>query len=405
MKRLVMCSKFRLDGLEIGFHVPTIPNSRVITTLGRQGDLVFRNQTISKNHAAFEFYPQTNEIVLCVQSTNYSGVKVQMLGSSEAMTGDCPLVYGTQYAIHIGPCIFALHWNSYGPDAAVALEKSTGAGYLKAMGRAHRLNTFNRPTVINTSEHRLMHPPLPIIKSTVCELKHLRRTLGYGAFGSVYMTVDAVSRQFVATHVIDFLGYNTQDTTNIRIYMPLRRGTLMDFVAKETHTPKLLQKYMLPQMLSALAWLSFNNMCHRDVKPQNILYDRTPGSSPFLFQLANLGSAFPAGISRGMCGTEGYMAPEVVRDGIHTPKMDVWSMFITLVDVHDPEQSASLTQVSMIEFARRGRMLFPGLSDMGHEDPDCRASADQILIRNFNGWGLPDTQTVVQPSVVGSEPS
>lgn len=179
----------------------------------------------------------------------------------------------------------------------------------------------------------------------------------------------------------------------------------MEFVAKETHTPKLLQKYMLPQMLSALAWISFNNMCHRDVKPQNILYDRTPGSSPFLFQLADLGSAFPAGISRSMCGTEGYMAPEVVRDGIHAPKMDVWSMFITLVDVHDPEQSASLTQVSMLEFARRGRMLFPGLSDMGHEDPDCRVSADQILIRNFNGWGLPDTQTVVQPSVVGSEPS
>lgn len=170
---------------------------------------------------------------------------------------------------------------------------------------------------------------------------------------------------------------------------------------KKDMLSQILQKHMLPQMLSALAWLSVNNMCHRDVKPQNILYDRISGSPPFMFQLADLGSACVTGIRTGKCGTEGYVAPEVAQDVIHTPKMDVWSLFITLVDVHYPEKSASLTQVSMLEYARKGRMEFPEFSDMGHEDPECRASAAQILTKNFQGRGLPSTQTVVQPSVVG----
>lgn len=205
------------DGLEIGFHVPAIPNSRVITTLGRQGDLVFRNNTISKNHAAFEFYPQTKEIVLCVQSTNYSGVKVRMLDGSEAIIGDCPLVYGTPCEIYIGPCAFALTWILRGPDAAVRMEQFTWTCYSTAMVRANCLNVFNRPTVINSSEHRLLHPPSPkVIGSKAHELRHLRRPLGFGAYGAVYATVDAVSRQFMAVKEIRLDLYDKEGSEGIR---------------------------------------------------------------------------------------------------------------------------------------------------------------------------------------------
>lgn len=91
-----------------------------------------------------------------------------------------------------------------------------------------------------------MHPPLPIIKSTVCELKHLRRTLGYGAFGSVYMTVDAVSRQFVAVKEIRLDSYDNERSEDIR------DDTMMEIKALEMlrhvsslHPPRMTDLFRL----------------------------------------------------------------------------------------------------------------------------------------------------------------
>lgn len=169
--------------------------------------------------------------------------------------------------------------------------------------------------------------------------------------------------------------------------MPLQRGTLMDFVDKEKPSTFTLERSMLYQMLRALTWLSSRNMCHRDVKPQNILYGKGEGGKGFLFQLADFGLAGEANVSFGRIGTVGYMAPGVLAHGLHTPKMDVWSLFITLVTANNWRDPVRFPKLSMLETARLGKKTFPNFAEMGDEDPNRRASAVGMVVENFKRQG------------------
>jgi serine/threonine protein kinase len=78
-------------------------------------------------------------------------------------------------------------------------------------------------------------------------------------------------------------------------------------------------------MLQALDFLDSHNQCHRDVKPENILYSDM-GQKKYLFQLADFGFACDASQALGPCGTFPYMAPELYytsRSYVKRPKMDV----------------------------------------------------------------------------------
>lgn len=118
-----------------------------------------------------------------------------------------------------------------------------------------------------------------------------------------------------------------------------------------------------------------------------ILYDKEEGREGFLFQLADFGLAGEANISCGRIGAWGYMAPEILEDGLHTPKMDVWSMLITLVTANNRRDLGRFAKRSMLEIAELGRKTFPNFVEMGDEDPNRRASAVRMLIKNFNRRG------------------
>ena len=68
-------------GLEVGYHVPSIPGAHIITSLGRKGNLILpespRGNPMSGIHVAFEFNPATKLIVLSVRSKRPSSVDFQ----------------------------------------------------------------------------------------------------------------------------------------------------------------------------------------------------------------------------------------------------------------------------------------------------------------------------------------
>ena len=151
---------------------------------------------------------------------------------------------------------------------------------------------------------------------------------------------------------------------------------------------------LLHQMLKALDCLAFNNLIHRDVKPENILFTLQP-STGYLFQLADFGLCNDVAKAQTKAGTEEYMAPELRKDPDHaqTAKADVWSLFVTLAFIHDAsgyrrkklKTDKEITQAAVDAVHEPGFAL---ISDMVEINPIKRASATQMLLKLYKGEGL-----------------
>jgi len=100
-------------------------------------------------------------------------------------------------------------------------------------------------------------------------------------------------------------------------------------------------KHLAGSMLSALAHVHSRGYMHRDVKPENVLIDTTGR-----FILGDCGAAVQVFQGRlyQMCGTPGYLAPEVLNGGHYNELIDLFSLG------------------AMMHLCICGRRLFPGQS-------------------------------------------
>ena len=176
--------------------------------------------------------------------------------------------------------------------------------------------------------------------------------------------------------------------------MGLKEGTLESLVESTDKPPASVPDSVFPQMLQALDCLAWNGIIHRDVKPANILYISQPDGQ-YQFQLGDFGLCNRAISAVTRVGSPPYMAPEMFHKGVQTSKVDVWSLFVTMlwtlnvgefrhhcnrfephVNVWDAISSASkLDPVSKIQ-------------EMAIHHPEKRASAAQMLVKWYNGQGL-----------------
>ncbi|ODV95353.1 hypothetical protein PACTADRAFT_41952 [Pachysolen tannophilus NRRL Y-2460] len=82
------------------------------------------------------------------------------------------------------------------------------------------------------------------------------------------------------------------------------------------------------QILLALGYLHDQDIVHRDVKPENVLYLDKSDSSPIV--LADFGIAkklsTPDQLLTSMAGSFGYVAPEVLKGTGHGKPCDIWSL-------------------------------------------------------------------------------
>ena len=192
--------------------------------------------------------------------------------------------------------------------------------------------------------------------------------------------------------------------------MPLRQGSLKTLF-KLQELPlnnENLCSIILQQMLAALDYLASENLIHRDVKPDNILFTdlgEKVGKERFHFQLADFGLSNNCSFATTFCGTPYYQAPELYPAisgiiALQSPKMDIWSLFATLISAHPdfpafpPVGATDYSQVVQVLRAQAKRT--PSLESMVRLHPDNRASAAQLLNHLFQGEGL-STKGVIPP--------
>lgn len=153
---------------------------------------------------------------------------------------------------------------------------------------------------------------------------------------------------------------------------------------------------MLPQILDALNYVHTRNppIIHRDIKPANILYlsrhtPDHPGNPGEKFLLADFGLAKVEDESKTTVGTKCFVPPEVAKKAPQTPKMDIFSLGISVVacsanveamlwNFQTQNPSGGLT-AWYAEMRSILNVLAPGHQSMIAYNPDQRPSAQQLI--------------------------
>ncbi|GLT95127.1 hypothetical protein SLE2022_128280 [Rubroshorea leprosula] len=167
--------------------------------------------------------------------------------------------------------------------------------------------------------------------------------------------------------------------------------TLYDQIMRHAQLPELKAASYLKQLMLAIAHCHHFGVVHRDIKPDNVLFD-FPGK----VKLADFGSATwvgEVGSVSGLVGTPYYVAPEVVRGGEYNEKVDVWSAGVVLyVMLAGVPPFYGETAAEIFEAILRGNLRFPPrifrsvsteakdlLRKMICRDVSKRLSAEQVL--------------------------
>lgn len=244
----------------------------------------------------------------------------------------------------------------------------------------------------------------------------LREKIGKGGFASVYKCKNHRYNEIFCVKIIEIpedanealsITFDSEFKTLIKIIHPniitlfdhfqsphclylileyCPNGSLLDLIKKTGpfDMPKLIDYYQ--QILQATDYIHSIKIAHRDIKPQNILFDIH--NRP---KLADFGLAEFFRSSQGeklrFGGSIPYMAPELIKLNEFSPEaVDVWALGITFFQM----ATGSLPWVSNSIQAEivSGFICFPSdldeqvlylLKKMLHPDPSRRPTCKQLL--------------------------
>ena len=141
-----------------------------------------------------------------------------------------------------------------------------------------------------------------------------------------------------------------EDENNIYIILPLcKNGQLYDIIHKAKKKVKniFIKKYLY-QSIQAINELHKKKIIHRDIKPENILIDSNDNALLSDFGIA---THCKEGEKRNTyCGTNEYLAPEVIRAEPYDEKIDIWAIGILIYECVSP---LGKTPFNKIDFLQR----------------------------------------------------
>ncbi|KID76048.1 calcium/calmodulin-dependent protein kinase, partial [Metarhizium brunneum ARSEF 3297] len=422
-------------GLNIGVFIGS-KSRYTLATIGRCGDITVEGAGISRIQCSFEINEDNKtEIMLQDRSTNKS---TQFFGT-KAM----PFELGRPHrrvlvdkhvnlefgfgGVGCDLYRFRIVWHDRGKLMA-------DFDYREDNPRQTRTVLDEPPTIEPSRRTTRVHTP-----GNPERIRYsYRDMIGSGAFGEVWKVANVDSGEWLAVkrvkrphlqsynHVllkreVETLSRICHHQRNVieyksavwadehfEIFMAFRPGNVEDLIRRDLFIKKrTAADAFVHQMLQALDYLASESIIHRDIKPENILYSPMPDGG-LLYQLADFGLANIVADARTFAGSRLYMAPELENspDSPQTPKMDVWSLFVTLAYAlngagfrQKPLHNTPLRIKAIQEAANE----FRPLRDMAHVDPRERATAGDMLDRLFAGEGRTTRRNPIRAAAISPD--
>ena len=135
---------------------------------------------------------------------------------------------------------------------------------------------------------------------------------------------------FMSNNVVN-LYYTLTGTNNLYLVMDyMAGGDLKNVLENVGCLPEDVAKIYLAQIVGALYDLRKAGIVHRDIKPDNVLIDRSGK-----IKLGDFGLSISGVVERIMdfAGTPDYVAPEIVRNKQHSFPADYWSLGVLFYEL------------------------------------------------------------------------
>jgi len=138
--------------------------------------------------------------------------------------------------------------------------------------------------------------------------------------------------------LLSVLGIATLPNKGSMLVLERMQHDASDLVVPIRGRNDLVQRISIAiQVAETLAYIHTQEWMHRDIKPSNVMYTafstgRAGGCGIVTAKVADLGLAckYP---TRGVCGTQNYMAPEVLGGDEYSYPADVFSLGISLMEI------------------------------------------------------------------------
>jgi hypothetical protein len=189
----------------------------------------------------------------------------------------------------------------------------------------------------------------------------LRRRLGKGGMGVVYRAWDTVEQREVALkigevpsdeaaagrllreirhaaavrdpHVCAVYGTGTTDTGAIFLAMELMEGPTFVDIAKRSRSGPSIWLEALRALVAGLGAVHREGIVHRDVKPQNVMFDRDGTLKLLDFGIARSVQDETVTATGQVIGTPAYMSPEQARAEATDARSDLFSAGLTVANL------------------------------------------------------------------------
>ncbi|KAJ1727633.1 Calcium/calmodulin-dependent protein kinase type I, partial [Coemansia biformis] len=108
-------------------------------------------------------------------------------------------------------------------------------------------------------------------------------------------------------------------------------GELFEYIHRRLSLGEAEASHIVRQTVEGVAFLHAHGIMHRDLKTENCLVRTDASGAPTSVVIADFGMAHlvPEGNSRvvtNVCGTPGYMAPEMIQRAGHGKPVDMWAV-------------------------------------------------------------------------------
>ena len=280
-------------------------------------------------------------------------------------------------------------------------------------GNASEISTAGRNggslPELRSAASRNGHEPPTSVSGRIARFE-LRRLLGEGGFGIVYLAWDPVLERDVALKIPKHVpgrslaarGFLSEARSAARLRHPgivavHESGEadghcyiVTDYISGETLATRLsgerpplkVAARWVAQLADALAYAHSENIVHRDVKPQNVILDAHEQPRIMDFGLAKLigAEASLASVDGHVVGTPAYMSPEQARGAPIDQRTDVFAMGVVFWELLSGQrlfrrQANYLTLAAVVEDEA------PALASLGVDLGAATPALDRILGR------------------------